>query len=149
MKPLGLGLSRNMDAKAWVQRYQWEKPDDMIHVDTKQMTRFELICQRITGDRRQGCSRDAGYEDVHVAVDDTAPLVYAKVLHKATLISFLSRPMGRFSEWEITCRRALSGNGSYYRAGEWPAAPWISIPSAQSVLHPERTARLSGSSRNC
>jgi transposase len=34
MKTLGLGRLRNLEPKAPVQRYQWEKPGDMIHVDT-------------------------------------------------------------------------------------------------------------------
>ena len=34
MKALGLGRLRNLDPKPPVQRYQWEKPGDMIHVDT-------------------------------------------------------------------------------------------------------------------
>jgi hypothetical protein len=34
MKALGLGRLRNLDPKTPVQRYQWEKPGDMIHVDT-------------------------------------------------------------------------------------------------------------------
>jgi hypothetical protein len=34
MKALGLGRLRNLVPKAPVQRYQWKKPGDMIHVDT-------------------------------------------------------------------------------------------------------------------
>jgi transposase len=74
MKLLGLGRLRNLQPKAPVQRYQWEKPGDMIHVDTKQLARFERIGHRITGDRRQGCSLGAGSEKVHVAVDDATRL---------------------------------------------------------------------------
>jgi hypothetical protein len=62
---LGLGRLNNLEPKKPVQRYQWERPGDMIHVDTKQLARFERIGHRITGDRRQGCSPGAGYEKVH------------------------------------------------------------------------------------
>jgi hypothetical protein len=51
MKALGLWLLRNLEPKPLVQRYQWEKPGDMIHVDTKQLARFERGGHRITGDR--------------------------------------------------------------------------------------------------
>ena len=57
MKALGLGRLRNLEPKVPVQRYQWEKPGDMIHVDTKQLARFERVGHRITGDRRQGTSK--------------------------------------------------------------------------------------------
>lgn len=125
MKALGLGRLRNLDPKPPVQRYQWEKPGDMIHVDTKQLARFERVGHRITGDRRQGCSRGAGYEKVHVAVDDATRLAYVEVLpdeQKATTVGFLARAVGWFSQQGITCRRVLSDNGSAYRSGAWRKA---------------------------
>jgi hypothetical protein len=125
MKALGLGRLRNLEPKVPVQRYQWEKPGDMIHVDTKQLARFQRIGHRITGDRRQGCSRGAGYEKVHVAVDDATRLAYVEVLpdeQKATTVGFLARAVGWFSQQGITCRRVLSDNGSSYRSGEWRKA---------------------------
>jgi hypothetical protein len=53
MKALGLGRLRNLEPNAAVQRYQWQTPVDMIHVDTKQLARFERVGHRITGDRRE------------------------------------------------------------------------------------------------
>ena len=125
MKSLGLGKLRNLEPKVPVKRYQWKKPGDMIHVDTKQLARFEQVGHRISSDRRQGCSRGAGYEKVHVAVDDATRLAYVEVLpdeQKATTIGFLTRAVGWFSEQGITCRRVLSDNGSSYRSGEWRKA---------------------------
>jgi transposase len=125
MKALGLGRLRNLDPKPPVQRYQWEKPGDMIHVDTKQLARFERVGHRITGDRRQGTSRGAGYEKVHVAIDDATRLAYVEVLpdeQKATTVGFLARAVGWFSQQGITCRRVLSDNGSAYRSGAWRKA---------------------------
>ena len=52
----------------------------MIHGDTKQLAMVERVGHRITGDRRQGCSRGASYEKVHVAIDDTTRLAYVEVL---------------------------------------------------------------------
>jgi transposase len=89
------------------------------------LARFERVGHRITGDRRQGCSRGVGYEKVHVAVDDATQLVYVEVLpdeQKATTVGFLARAVGWFNEQGITCRRILSDNGSAYRSGEWRKA---------------------------
>jgi transposase InsO family protein len=97
----------------------------MIHVDTKQLARFEWIGHRITGDRRQGSSRGAGYEKVHVAIDDPTRLAYVEVLpdeQKGTTVGFLARAVSWFSEQGITSRRVLSDNGSSYRSGEWRKA---------------------------
>ncbi|MCP9773900.1 IS481 family transposase [Synechococcus sp. Tobar12-5m-g] len=125
MNTLGLGRLKNLEPKVPVRRYQWERPGDMIHVDTKQLARFERVGHRITGDRRQGCSRGAAYEKVHVAIDDATRLSYVEVLadeQRATTVGFLARAVGWFSEQGITCRRILSNNGPAYRSGDWRKA---------------------------
>jgi transposase len=43
MNALRLGRLRNLKPRKPVQRYQWERPGDMIHVDTKQLARFERV----------------------------------------------------------------------------------------------------------
>jgi len=125
MNALGLGRLRNLEPKPPVRRYQWAWPGEMIHVDTKQLARFERVGHRLTGDGRQGSTRGAGYEKVHVAIDDATRLAYVEVLadeQKATTVGFLARAVGWFSEQGITCRRVLSDNGSSYRSGEWRKA---------------------------
>jgi hypothetical protein len=143
MKSLGLGRLRNLEPKAPVQRYQWEKPGDMIHVDTKQLARFERVGHRITGDRRQGCSRGAGYEKVHVAIEDATRLAYVEVLpdeQKATTVGFLARAVGWFSQQGITCRRVLSDNGSAYRSGAWrKACKTLDLRSTRTKPYTPRT----------
>ena len=52
----------------------------MIHVDNKQMARFDRVGHRITGDWRLGRSAGAGYVKAHVAVDDATRLANAEVL---------------------------------------------------------------------
>ena len=97
----------------------------MIHVDTKQLARFERVGHRITGDRRQGSSRGAGYEKVHVAIDDATRLAYVEVLadeQRSTTVGSLARALGWFSEQGITCRRILSDNGPSCRSGDWRKA---------------------------
>jgi transposase InsO family protein len=125
MNALGLGRLRSLEPKPPVRRYEWERPGDMIHVDTKQLARFERVGHRITGDRRQGSSRGAGYEKVHVAIDDATRLAYVEVLadeQRATTVGFLARAVGWFSEQGITCRRILSDNGPAYRSSDWRRA---------------------------
>ena len=62
LQAIGLGRLKNLKPAEPVRRHQWARPGDMIHVDTKQPARFERVGHRITGDRRLGCSRGAGYE---------------------------------------------------------------------------------------
>ena len=53
---LGLGRLRNLDPKPPVQRYERERPGDLIHIDVKKLARFRKVGHRITGNRQQGCS---------------------------------------------------------------------------------------------
>jgi len=97
----------------------------MIHVDTKQLARFERIGHRITGDRRLGSSRGAGYEKAHVAIDDATRLADAEVLpdeKQATTVGFLLRAVAWFDTQGITCKRVLSDNGSAFRSKPWREA---------------------------
>ena len=77
-----------------MQRYPWEQPGDMIDVDINQLARFQRVGHRITGDPRQASSPGAGYEKVHVAVDDATRLSYVEVWADEkgpTTVGFLSR----------------------------------------------------------
>jgi len=114
---LGLGRLRNLDPKPLVQRYEWERPGDLIHIDIKSLARFRRVGHRITGDRQKGRSYGVGYDKVHVAVDDATRLAYVEVLadeQKPTVIGFLSRAVAWFNGQGVECRRVMSDNGSAY-----------------------------------
>ncbi len=124
-----------------MQRYQWEQPGDMIHVDIKQLARFNRVGHRITGDPRKGSSHGAGDEKVHVAVGDATRLSYVEVLtegKRPTTVGFLSRAVAWFNGQGIDCRRALSDNGSAYKSHGWRiAAQAMGIYSQEDqALHP-------------
>jgi len=125
LKAIGLGRLTNLQPAEPVRRYQWAQPGDMIHVDTKQLARFERVGHRITGDRRLGSSRGAGYEKAHVAIDDATRLAYVEVLpdeKQATTVGFLLRAVAWFDSQGIRCKRVLSDNGSAYRSRPWREA---------------------------
>lgn len=52
MKAVGRGRLRYLERKTLAQRYKWEKPGDMIYVDTKELATFERVGYCITGDHR-------------------------------------------------------------------------------------------------
>lgn len=89
-----------------------------------------------TGDRRLGSSPGARYEKALVAINNATRLAYVEVLSdkkQATTVGFLLRAVAWFNGQGITCRRALSDNGSAYRSKTWQAA-WATIG-----LTPKRT----------
>jgi transposase len=76
----GLGKLSNLDPKPEVIRYERAAPGEMIHLDIKKLGRFDIEGHRISGDRRKGSSRGAGWDFLHVCVDDASRLAYTEIL---------------------------------------------------------------------
>ncbi len=116
------GLQRPKAPKEPVVRYEHSVPGAMVHVDTKKLGRFTRgPGHRIHGDRRTR-DRGAGWEVLHVAVDDCTRLVYCEVLGDEkcrTAAHFLIRAVRWFREQGITVDRLLTDNGSPYRSKAW------------------------------
>ena len=112
-----LGLNRpSVEPPAPVQRYEWPAAGDMIHLDIKRLGRFHQAGHRVHGDRQRG-SPGAGWEYVHVAVDDHTRLAYVEVLPEQggpACAGFLVRAIAWYQAHGITGRRLLTDNGSGY-----------------------------------
>lgn len=99
-----------------VLRYEWKRPGDLIHLDVKKLGRIERLGHRMTGDRRD-TKRGAGWEYVHVCIDDASRLAYVEVLPDEkglTTVGFLRRATAWLAERGIKVRRVMSDNGSNY-----------------------------------
>jgi len=117
LKRLGLGRLRNLEPKPPVQRYERERPGDLIHIDVKKLARFRKVGHRITGNRQQGRPTGVGYDRIHVAIDDTTRLAYVEVLadeQQVTAIGFMSRALAWFNGQGVECRQVMSDNGPAY-----------------------------------
>lgn len=112
-----LGLNRPPAAPPVpVQRYEWPCPGDLLHVDIKPLGRFHRAGHRSHGDRRQA-SPGAGWEYVHVAIDDHSRLAYVEVRGDQggdTCAAFLLRAVAWFAARAVAIRRVMSDNGSGY-----------------------------------
>ena len=120
----GLGRLDRIDPSEPVRRYQRERPGELIHLDIKKLGRFDHPGHRVTGDRR-GRNRGAGWDFVHVAVDDATRLAYVEVLgdeRKDTTTGFLLRALRWFRDQGIRTERVMTDNGSAYRSGRFAKA---------------------------
>jgi hypothetical protein len=79
LRRLGLNRLRALDAPPPVIRYQRERPGELLHIDTKKLGRIEAVGHGITGNRRD-TRRGAGWEHLHVCVDDASRLAYTEIL---------------------------------------------------------------------
>jgi transposase InsO family protein len=119
----GLNRLALLEPPVAVQRYEWAHVGDLLHVDLKRLGRVVGIGHRIHGDRRRR-SRRAGYEYLHVAIDDASRLTYAEVLaadDAPTCAAFLQRTLAWFRRRGIRIRRLLTDNALAYKAGVFTA----------------------------
>jgi len=121
----GLGRLARIDPPDPVRRYQRERPGELIHLDIKKLGRLDQPGHRVTG-TRVGCrNRGAGWDFVHVAVDDATRLSYVEVLgdeRKDTTTGFLLRALRWFRDQGIRAERVMTDNGSAYRSGRFAKA---------------------------
>ena len=106
-----------------VQRYEWTRPGELVHLDIKPLGRILRVGHRIHPHQRG--SVGAGWEYVHVAVDDYSRAAYVEVLPDqtgATTAAFLRRTIGWFARRGITVSRVLTDNGSGYISRRFRAA---------------------------
>ncbi len=113
----GVGRLTSLDPKEPPRRYQRDRPGEIIHLDIKKLGRFERAGHRATG-RRQGCrNQGAGWEFVHVAIDDATRLAYVEVLAdetRGTTTAFLVRALRWFRARGVKAERIMTDNGSAY-----------------------------------
>ena len=118
LRRLGLNRLAALEPAEPVRRYEREHPGELIHIDIKKLGRFERVGHRITGDR-QSKSRGAGWEYVHVCIDDASRLAFSQILpdeKKESAIAFLKAAVTYYASLGVTVARVMTDNGSCYRA---------------------------------
>ena len=109
---------RELEPRPPVRRYERARPGELLHLDTKKLGRITRIGHRITGDH-SGPFGKAGWEFVHVAIDDHSRLALASVVQdeKAdTAITFLEAAVADFTRRGVRIERVMTDNGSSYRS---------------------------------
>lgn len=100
-------------------RYERAQPGELIHFDIKQLARIVRPGHRVTGDRQHDHTPGAGYEFLHIAIDDHSRLAFAQLFPDQTArsaIAFLHAALAFFAQHGIQAQRLYSDNGSCYRA---------------------------------
>ena len=118
LRRLGLNRLAALEPAEPVRRYEREHPGELIHIDIKKLGRFELVGHRITGDR-QNKSRGAGWEYVHVCIDDASRVAFSQILadqKKESAVAFLKAALAYYASLGVTVARVMTDNGSCYRA---------------------------------
>src|ERR1700677_1066764 len=107
-----------------VVRYEHPAPGDLLHLDIKGMSRYQQVSIR-GDDRRRGRPQFAGWQALHVAIDDHSRLAFSRMLpnqQSETAIAFLRAAVAFYAQHGISIRRLLTDNGSCYRSQYFRAA---------------------------
>jgi transposase InsO family protein len=124
---LGMGRLGRLGLEPVV-RYERSRPGELVHIDVKKLGRIVGGAgwrvrggrQHYTGsftDKAGHIRRKAGYEYVHIAIDDYSRLAYAEVLpnqQATTAAGFLKRAVRFFARYGIRVEAVITDNGSAY-----------------------------------
>lgn len=108
-----------------VRRYERVQPGELIHFDIKKLARIVRTGHRITGNQQKDHVRGAGWEFLHIAIDDHSRLAFAQLFpdeSARSAIAFLHAARAFFQNHGIQTQRIYSDNGSCYRAHAMRAA---------------------------
>lgn len=125
LKRLGLNRLSKLEPLEPPNRYCRRHPGELIHLDVKKLGRFSKPGKRVRGEGPGRRSVGAGWEAVHVAVDDTSRLAYVEVLPNETAlvtVGFLRRAVAWFATQGVTVQELLTDNGAPYRSALWADA---------------------------
>jgi transposase InsO family protein len=133
LKRVGLGKRSRLQPPEPPNRYERRRAGELIHIDVKKLGRILKPGHRVTGDRRGQAKTHrngkqvslAGWEFVHVAIDDHSRLAYAEVLNDekgSTAVGFLRRALEFYAGYGICVERVMTDNGGAYRSHAHAAA---------------------------
>jgi len=117
LRRAGMNRLRSLDPPPPVVRYEHKHPGDLIHFDIKRLARIVRPGHRIHADRRRE-TRGAGYEYLHIAIDDHSRIAFSAILPDQThqsAIRFFLMARAHYARFGISIRRILTDNGPCYR----------------------------------
>jgi transposase InsO family protein len=120
-----LSRMKDLEPPEPVIRYEREHPGELIHLDIKKLGRFEAEGHRVTGDRQAGRSRGAGWEFVHVCIDDASRLAFSQIHPdetKQSAVPFLKAAIAYYASLGVKVSRVMTDNGSCYISGDFRKA---------------------------
>jgi len=105
-------------------RYERATAGELLHLDIKKLGRIERVGHRITGDPRDHV-RGAGWECVHVCIDDHSRVAYAEMRpdeKKESAVAFLEAAVQHYQQLGVHVQRIMTDNGSCYKSAAFRKA---------------------------
>ena len=117
-KAAGVARLPSLQQAVPVRRYEKANAGELLHLDTKKLGCFEQPGHRVTGDRTKS-TRRAGWQALHVAIDDHSRVGFSLMLadERATsACSFLLAALRYYKMLGVRIERVMTDNGSAYKS---------------------------------
>ena len=131
LRRLGLGRLPALETRPPIVRYERATPGELVHIDAKRLGRIVpgVIGHRITGNHavhgpRNGPQR-AGYECLHVAIDDASRVAYAELLPDETArsaVCFVQHAVAWLAALGVRVESVMTDNAFCYTRRQYAAA---------------------------
>lgn len=131
LRRLGLGRLPALEVRPPIVRYERATPGELVHIDAKRLGRIApgIIGHRITGNHavhgpRHGRQR-AGYECLHVAIDDASRVAYAELLPDetaASAVAFVQHAVAWLAGLGVHVASVMTDNAFCYTRRQYATA---------------------------
>lgn len=122
LKILGLERLSKLELPLLIQRYEYAAAGELVHIEIKQLGRFNEVGHRIHGDRRRFKYQAAGYDHVFVRIDDATRLAYLEIRPREDRFeaaAFLSSAAAWFAHHGIRFVRVMTDKGEVFGSNPW------------------------------
>jgi len=144
LKKLGMARIKDLEPPRLTQRYEYQRPGELVHIDIKKLGRFAQVGHRIHGNLRRR-SRGAGYDVVYVAVDDASRYGTARIYDNedaGTAAAFLRYVAAAYKRRGVHIERVMTDNGKVFTSFAFQAV--LTEIGARHILTPVYTPQWNG-----
>lgn len=125
LRSAGMNRLTSLEPARPANRYEHDNPGDLLHLDIKKLGRFRKPGHRVTGSPQAGQSYGAGWEYVHMAIDDHSRIAWATICRDesgASAWRALIAALRYYRSLGIRIQRVLTDNGGCYRSAVFARA---------------------------
>jgi transposase InsO family protein len=128
-------------------RYEWSRPGALLHMDVKRLARFKAPGHRVGERRDRDENRGAGFDYLHVVIDDNSRYVHVE-LHPAdtaeTNARCLARAITAFGELGLRPPEAVMTDGAKVYTRSRRFRELLAQTGAHHIVTPPYTPRWNG-----
>jgi transposase InsO family protein len=129
-------------------RYEWSRPGALLHVDVKELPRFQAPGHRVTGDRTElAVNVGAGYEYLHCVLDDHSRFVHVELHPRQdaeTCTRVLERALAELAALGLGPAEAVMTDNAFVYTKSRRFHALLAAAGARQIVIPPYTPRWNG-----